>query len=332
VIGSLAATLNSAAIVQGLTISPSTRPRVSVLMPCYNCEKYLEEALQSIADQTFASFEIVFVNDGSTDSSLAIARRFAGTDTRMIIIDQANGGIVTALNAGLAVCRGEYVARMDADDVSFPDRLGYQVDYMDSNPGCVIVGGLAVNNPTMAGATIKTRSRSHRRTNLRLFPPKVASALHPLIMIRRRALVAIGGYRAGFAHAEDYDLYIRLRAHGTIDNPRKHVLFYRRHEAAISIRFLEIQEQAAAAAEYDAMRGDGIALPPEWLCQPYLRLRIWRRYQDGAPDKARAMRATMLGDLLNLHPRTLICRRYFRLRLLILAATLRWATRRSSCR
>lgn len=307
-------------------------PRISMPLPCYNGEKFLKEALRSIAEQTFADFEIVFVNDGSTDGSLAIARRFAATEARMRIIDQDNGGIVAALNAALASCRGEYVARMDADDVSFPDRFAYQLDHLDRNPGCVVVGGFAVDDPLLAGSAISSRNRNHRRTDLRAFPPRVASALHPLIMIRRSALVAIGGYRDGFAHAEDYDLYIRLRAYGTIDNPRKHMLFYRRHDDAISVRHLEIQEQAAAAAEYDAMRGGGFPLPPEWLREAYLRLRIWRRYQSGAPDKARAMQAGMLGDLLELHPRTLLSGGYLRLRLRILAAMLRWLTGRPSCR
>jgi glycosyltransferase involved in cell wall biosynthesis len=302
----------------------SAAPRVSVLLPCYNGEQYLEEALQSLADQTFADFEIIFVNDGSRDCSLRIARDFAAKDGRMTVLDQENGGIVRALNAGLALCRGAYIARMDADDVSFPDRFASQVAYLDRHPGCVVVGGFAVNDQHEVNPVIRSSGRVHSRTNLRTFPPTVAFALHPLIMLRRDAILSVGGYRTGFTHAEDYDLYIRLRKFGTIDNPRKHVLFYRRHEKAVSVQHLEIQEEAAATAEYDAMRQDGIPVPEPWLSDPYLRLRIWRRYQHGAPDKARVMQGQILSDLFNLRMRKLFSYRYFTLRLRILAAMLRW--------
>jgi glycosyltransferase involved in cell wall biosynthesis len=299
-------------------------PRVSVLLPCYDGEQYLEEALQSLADQTFTDFEIIFTNDGSRDSSLRIAREFARKDSRMTVLDKENGGIVSALNAGLALCRGTYVARMDADDVSFPDRFASQVAYLDQHPGCVVVGGFAVNDQDKVDSAIQSTGRLHSRTNLRVFPPTVAFALHPLIMMRREAVVTVGGYRTGFTHAEDYDLYIRLRAFGTIDNPRKYVLFYRRHEKAVSIQHLESQEMAATTAEYDAMRCDGIPVPERWLSEPYLRLRIWRRYQDGAPQKARIMQGRILADLLSLRMRALFSYRYFTLRLRILAAMLRW--------
>lgn len=304
-------------------------PRVSVLLPCYDGERYIAEALQSIVDQSFRDFEIIFVDDGSQDSSLAIARDFAAHDSRMRIVSKENGGIVSALNAGLAICRGEYVARMDADDISLPDRFAQQVSYLNRHPACVGVGGFAVNAREELDLPIRTTNRNHRRTKLNVFPPQVASALHPLIMVRRSALMAIGGYRTGFTHAEDYDLYIRLRHHGTIDNPRHYMLIYRRHEDAISTRHIEIQEESAAKAEYDAMCQAGIAPPRRWLSDPYIRLRIWRRYQVAAPHKARTMRMRIVADLLNLNPRSVVSISYFRLRLLILAAVLRWAMHRN---
>ncbi len=112
-------------------------PSISVLMPVYNTERYVAEAIESILAQTFGDFEFIIVNDGSTDDSLAILRRYEQQDQRIRLITRPNTGIVGALNDGLALARAELVARMDADDVSLPERLGKQRDFMSSHPGCV---------------------------------------------------------------------------------------------------------------------------------------------------------------------------------------------------
>src|SRR5205085_11515317 len=112
----------------------------SILMPVYNAERYLHEAVQSILEQTITSFEFVIVNDGSTDHSLRILKGFEKKDGRIKLISRGNTGLVGALMDGLEACRGEFIARMDADDIAMPMRLEKQLDYMRAHPECVVVG------------------------------------------------------------------------------------------------------------------------------------------------------------------------------------------------
>ena len=297
-----------------------TDPRVSWLIPVYNGEAFLAEALESVLTQDFTDFEVVVVDDGSTDGTAGILADHAARDPRIKVIAQPNGGIVSALNTGLARCRGEFVARMDADDVALPHRLSFQVAWLDAHPGCVLVGGYAVSRDAAGKVTHRTTGGRHRRTDLGVFPPRICVSMHPLITLRRSALEAVGAYRADHPHAEDYDLFIRLAAHGTLDNPAQDVLVYRRHEGAISIRHVETQERSAAMAEVEAIEAQGAPLP-DWLVEAYVRLRIFRRYNRVDPAKARAGLGRALADLLRLRPASLFDRRYLRLRA-ILAVTI----------
>ena len=106
-------------------------PQVSIIMPVYNGEKFLKEAIESILSQTFTDFEFIIVNDGSIDSSLKIIREYANRDSRIKIIDQKNTGIIGALNNALKASKGTYIARMDSDDISNPDRLKKQIEYIE---------------------------------------------------------------------------------------------------------------------------------------------------------------------------------------------------------
>src|ERR1700730_9938332 len=115
-------------------------PRISVLMPVFNNDRYIVEAVESILNQTVTDFEFVIVDDGSTDQTGTILAGYESRDPRIRGIRQKNGGIVSALNSGMAFCRGEYIARMDSDDISEPNRFSLQMDYLDNNPDCVVGG------------------------------------------------------------------------------------------------------------------------------------------------------------------------------------------------
>ncbi len=300
-------------------------PTISCLLPVYNGERYVAEAIDSILGQAFGGFELVIVDDGSTDGTGRILERYRASDLRIRVMSQGNGGIVSALNAGLALCRGRYVARMDADDIALPNRFGFQTRYLDDHPGCVLVGGVAVSENMDGSGRTRLAGRTHEHTDLRHFPPKVAVSLHPLIMVRRETLVAIGGYRDSFRHAEDYDLFIRLGRHGTIDNPPERVLIYRRHQDAVSIAHLELQERNAASAEIDNRMTAGFAPTAPWIFETYVRLRIWRRYQDVDPSKAARMLAGRMRDLVLARPSSWLSRDYMAIRLRILAGMWRMA-------
>ncbi|KMS55096.1 glycosyl transferase [Novosphingobium barchaimii LL02] len=299
------------------------RPRVSVILPCYNGEIYLREAVQSILDQTLADFELIVVDDGSTDGSPAILQDMAGKDARIRVVTQPNGGIVAALNTAIEHAQGQYIARMDADDVSFPERLAFQASYLDQHPDVVLVGGYAVGDRNPTPASTRTTGGRHASTDLSVFPPRVAVSMHPLIMMRAAALRAMGGYRSDYRHAEDYDLFIRASAHGRIENPPVDVLFYRRHEGAISIGNVEEQERSAVRAELDAIARTGAGRPPALIVEAYTRLRIFRRYRAISAERVRAMRLPVLASLVAITPRSLLSSRFRRLPLLIGVALVR---------
>lgn len=189
-------------------------PRVSVLLPAHNAAPYLEEAVASVLAQTFQDFELLLIDDGSTDQTPEIATRLAASDPRIRLIRQEQSGLVAALNHGLALARGEYLARMDADDRSLPTRFAAQVAFLDANPEVAVVGGwgrLIDRNghsfgekvPPTAGAKIQ-RMLSHGRSPI----------IHSAATLRRSALEEVGGYDPGYPHAEDLALWLRLTRQG----------------------------------------------------------------------------------------------------------------------
>lgn len=194
-------------------------PAVSVLMPCLNAEATLGEALESLAAQTLADVEVVAVDDGSTDATAAILAARAAADPRVRVLRRARrGGIVAALNEGLAACRAPLVARMDADDVAHPERLARQAAHLNAHPETALVAcrveafpaeavreGLALYLDWMNGLLTDADLRRE------MF---VESPLpHPGVVIRRPWLDRVGGYR-DMGWAEDYDLWLRLMLAG----------------------------------------------------------------------------------------------------------------------
>lgn len=204
--------------------------KISVVMPVYNGEKYLAKAVESILGQTFRDFEFVIVNDGSTDRSPQILQRFSEGDSRIRIISRPNTGIVGALNDGLAAAKGEYIARMDADDISYPDRLTIQLRHLEGHPEIVAIGsGVRMVDP--AGAPLKD---FHGPTDPQMLRDALIKAedigiIHPTLMVRRRALERVGGYREQYKLVEDFDLFLRLLDVGTLSNTHEVLLDYRQH-------------------------------------------------------------------------------------------------------
>ena len=209
-------------------------PRVSVVMPAYNVEKYVAEAVESILSQTFGDFEFIIVDDGSTDGTGAILSAFARKDDRIRLIRQENKGLCGARNAANAQARGELLAIMDADDVALPDRLRMQLDFLDQHEDVVLVGGsfhmidekgrfLTILYPPEDGKEIQELMiRGH-------------TAVHqPCAMVRKSAVERVGGYDESFQSAEDLDLWLRLGEIGKLANLKEPVLKYRLRSSSIS--------------------------------------------------------------------------------------------------
>lgn len=186
---------------------------VSVVMPVYNCEQFLPEALASLLIQTFEDFEIIAINDGSTDGSLRILERFAKLDNRLKIINQENSGIVTALNRGISEARGKYIARMDGDDISFPNRFKEQVSVLETEPNTMLVAG--------DFEVIDEASRTLYREVVvpdnefisRAFYLRNAIA-HGSVMFRKQAFEKAGPYSDKYGPTEDMELWLRMLKYG----------------------------------------------------------------------------------------------------------------------
>lgn len=219
------------------TILPALpSPRVSVLLPVWNGEAFLEPAIESILRQTLSSFELIVIDDGSSDRSAAIVERFAASDDRVRLLRQSHEGFSAALNAGIAMVRGEYVARMDADDISLADRLQKQVAYLDAHPTCIAVGAwIAIIDEADRPIGLKTFVETDNEISAALLGG-ISPMAHPTIVARRDALQAVGGYDGRRYPSEDLDLWFRLSEQGELANLGEALLQHRRHRAAMGVR------------------------------------------------------------------------------------------------
>jgi glycosyltransferase involved in cell wall biosynthesis len=188
-------------------------PSVSVLLPCHNCAPTLPAALDSLLGQTFSRFEILAVNNGSTDQTENILHAYARADQRVKVLHRKQAGIVAALNHGFQKARGKYIARMDADDISLPNRLQAQVEHMQTHPHAGLIGGLVVHQDSTS--TSPGRAAYVQWQNSLITPDECAlhrfvecPLAHPTFMFRRSIFSQLGGYRHG-PFPEDYELVLR---------------------------------------------------------------------------------------------------------------------------
>lgn len=220
----------------------SEAPIITVLMPVFNAEQFLAVAVESIRKQTYPAFELLAVNDGSTDRSLEILQDLANQDNRIRIISRPNTGLVGALQDGLSCARGSYIARMDADDVSSSNRLELQFAFLETNLDVAGVSG-AMRYIDEYGNPIYEKYPP-------LFPSDIErdlregigeSFLHGASMVRKEAIKSVGGYRREFEYAEDVDLFLRICGTGRLANLDSILLEYRMHQSSICHRHAELQ-------------------------------------------------------------------------------------------
>lgn len=206
-------------------------PKVSVILPVYNGERFVRESIESVLGQTFTDFELIIINDGSTDGTGEILNSF--TDPRIVLIERENRGLVDTLNEGLSFAHGEYVARIDADDVMLPERLAKQVAYLDEHPKVAVLGGWAeiING---AGEVIGSyKYPPTGKGGLRAYILKHNPLIHPTVMYRRDAILRVGGYRQ-YRHIEDYELWTRVLAKYRGANLPEIIIKYRVHGGSIT--------------------------------------------------------------------------------------------------
>jgi GT2 family glycosyltransferase len=210
-------------------------PRVTVLTTVYNGARYLQEAIDSIHAEEFTDFEHVIVDDGSTDATPDILARAATRDPRIVIVrTERNHGVASAANRGLAIARGEYIARLDADDISLPGRLAREVAVLDAHPDIALVS-MNYESIDPIGNLLGTSHRDH--------PPAVVAYLlnfsnalggHSQVMFRKSVVDALGGYDETCRASLDFDLWTRILAHGRIVVLPELGMRYRIHDLSIS--------------------------------------------------------------------------------------------------
>ncbi len=217
-----------------LTIQTNNDILVSVVMSVYNGEKYLAKSIQSILCQTLKNFEFIIVNDGSTDSSLKIIQDFCKKDNRIKIIDKSNSGITHSLNCGIDAAKGNWIARIDADDISDRNRLMEQYLRGAADDSLALIGSscfeidkfdkkLKYYNYPESHEDLKNNLVSMKK----YFP-------HSSYFIRTKLLKKINGYNLRMIRSQDYDLSLRLSDLGNIASVPKPLIFLRRHNNSIS--------------------------------------------------------------------------------------------------
>jgi glycosyltransferase involved in cell wall biosynthesis len=219
-------------------------PKVSVVLPVHNGMPYLKLAVASILSQSFSAFELIVVDDGSTDGSSEYLASIE--DPRVRVIRKVSGGVAATLNFGIGQARTEYIARMDADDIAYPQRL--QLQYERMKGGGVLVGALADvidESGNLTGEELNPLSDTAIRWSL-LFR---SSFVHPSVMFCRHAFEATGGYDPGFEVAQDFDLWTRMSRFGALSNLEERLISYRRHATNLSAtRTLQQNYNASAIA------------------------------------------------------------------------------------
>jgi glycosyltransferase involved in cell wall biosynthesis len=201
-------------------------PKVSVVIPVYNTEKYIGEAIEGILNQTYKDFELILVNDCSTDRTLEILKEYQKKDNRIkILTNEKNLKVSATTNRGIKEAKGEYIVKQDADDWSYPDRIEKQVKYMDTHPEVVLSSG----NMEMCDENMTVRNRTHFPTShteimnvLLQFNPMVHSAM----IYRRETFLEVGGY-GGLNTSEDYLLTMKMASKGKLGNIEDVLVKYR---------------------------------------------------------------------------------------------------------
>jgi len=206
----------------------NNNPAVSVVMSVYNAELYLEDAIESILNQTYKDFEFIIINDGSTDSSLEIIKKYSKKDERIIVVSRDNKGIVYSLNEGIRLAKGEYIARMDADDISLDFRFEQQLNFIKKNSLDICGGHYLLIDDEGRINGLNVVPISHEMCTLSLLF-KVPFA-HPSVMIRKRFLDenSLEYGQSAYKIAEDLDLWLRMQKCGArFGNVDSVVLKYR---------------------------------------------------------------------------------------------------------
>lgn len=250
------------------------KPVVTVLMPIYNGESYLDSAINSVLGQTYQAWELLCLDDGSSDNSRAIIQRFSDRDDRIQLIKLDHRGIVSALNHGVKQAQTKFIARLDADDIALPSRFELQIQYLERHPEVALVGG-SYQTIRADGSVWKDNIPPLRYQDVLARLPQSNCIAHPAVMMRRSVLDQFEGpYREWFPFAEDYDLWLRMSVQHRLENLPDILLQYRRDFANPRPARTVTQAISTLAASFvHRLRRDGM-IRDDQLSMPFDEQRL----------------------------------------------------------
>jgi glycosyltransferase involved in cell wall biosynthesis len=258
---------------------------ISVIMSVYNAEKYLDKAIESILTQTYDDFEFVIIDDKSTDNSADIISSYADQDNRIRYFKNKNNrGLTYSLNKALKLAKGKYIARMDADDISVPEKLEIQYDFLQKNKEISFVGTSAYNIDEN-GEIISERNVPLEYEEIKRSIKLVNPVIHPSVMFYKKDILVIGGYNEKYKKVQDYDLWFRAIANGLkIKNLSDRLLYYRvndqyfeRKSLEYRINDLKIRWQGYKMLSLPIYKRYGIFIPIILgLTPPFILKRIYK--------------------------------------------------------
>ena len=219
--------------------------KVSVVMAVYNGEKYLREAVNSILSQTFKDFEFIIINDGSTDATREILESYR--DPRIVLIHQGHVGLTKSLNKGITQAKGEYIARQDADDISLPERLENQIEFMESHKNIALLG-TAAKIIDERGGYLHTRKYPGDYTSIQKVIREDNCFCHGSVMFKKKSFFDLGGYREIFSTAQDYDLWLRFTENFDVENLPTPLYIRRFNPLSITIKDIVFQRRMGTFA------------------------------------------------------------------------------------
>lgn len=237
-------------------------PSVSVLMPAYNTRRYIAKAMRSILDGTLRDLELIVADDGSTDGTADVADVLAKNDPRVRVLRLPHAG-VSNVNKGVDACRGEFIARMDSDDVAHADRLAKQLNFLRQHADHVAVGcSLVRTDPEGNPAGEQHPPATHAAIDAALLRCDGSAIVQGTTMFRRSALLAVGGWRDTYGWVEDLDLFLRLGEIGKLANIDEVLYRYRRHPRSVCATHYTAMCGKLEAMLTEAYRRRGLGTPP----------------------------------------------------------------------
>lgn len=273
------------------TSRQTPHPKVSIVVAVYNGEHYIEECIESLLSQTYQDFEIIVVNDGSTDATAEKLKKF-GPEKIFLIHFETNLGVAIARNEGVKKASGDYVAILDADDLALPERLQAQTDYLDAHPDIALVGSYYELQSELGSSKLVKRSLEHEKICRSIF--YACPVANTTIMVKRSAFLDVGGYPPEYNHGEDYRFLVRfLKGYKAANIPQTLVIkretrngltfktsVWQHFSMGLSHRLFAASELKASPIQYFLAIGSALGiLMVRLLCLNRETMKIWISHQ-----------------------------------------------------